>query len=175
MPYFYSTCVCVLSSHLNWKEIWSRITKATFLSEECKPQVQQEERTSVYCKKNLRLRIIYYLHGGKIICINVVELAQCDDDWQRNRTHRRGMRDYWEAVLCFGKYWCFPQEEISLSWEETAAHLSVPHWLQKPQRACAQLFTPALQNNRMMSLGSTLSALTAEAATMSAVSSNDHK
>lgn len=61
----------------------------------------------VFTVKKLRLRIIYYLHGGKKICINVVELAQRDDDWQRNRTHWRGMRDYWEAALCFGKYLCF--------------------------------------------------------------------
>lgn len=133
----------------------------------------------VFTVKKLRLRIIYYLHGGKKICINVVELAQCDDDWQRNRTHRRGMRDYWEAALCFGKYWCFSSGrnkfELCDRRGNRCAHLSVSHWLQKPQSACAQLLTPALQNNRMMTLGSTLSALAAETATMSAVSSNDHK
>lgn len=60
----------------------------------------------VFTVKKPRWRDIYYLHGGKI-CINVVDLAQYDDDWHRNRTHQRGMRDYWEACLCFGKYWCF--------------------------------------------------------------------
>lgn len=48
----------------------------------------------VFTVKKLRLRIIYYLHGGGEICINVVELAQYDDDWHRNRTHQRGMRDF---------------------------------------------------------------------------------
>lgn len=46
-------------------------------------------------KKKLCLRIIYYLHGGGKLCINVVELAQYDDNWHWNRTtHQRGMRDY---------------------------------------------------------------------------------
>lgn len=104
MPYFYSTCVP--SSHLNWKEIWSIITKATFLSEECKPQVQQEERTSVYCKKAPLEDYLLFARWKK----NMHKCGRAGAVWWRLAAEQNSPARY-EGLLrgrsVFGKYWCF--------------------------------------------------------------------
>lgn len=73
-----------------------------FLSPELEKNLVQNHRGNIPASstgmqpgvQKLCLRIIYYLHGGNKLCINVVELVWYDDNWHRNRTHRRGMMDY---------------------------------------------------------------------------------
>lgn len=122
-----STCICTPSSHLNWNNLVQNHRGNIPVLGMQTPSPTGGTHECLLLKSSA-WGLFIICTGGKI-CINVVELAQYDDDWHRNRTHQRGMRDFWEASLCFGKYWCFSSGrnkfELCDRRGNRCAHLSV--------------------------------------------------